>query len=156
MSMDLEFVSSVLSIGDGFNEYGNLWESIWWRTDGEYAPVTFFVNCNDLFHWATADAEKLTPENLPELRQAVADVRAARGVPTGHFPRLDRDATNEERNKEAADWSCWYDAGGMGADLFCARVRKMRPQRPCYERWPPELHPLFDACGPERDRKEEG
>lgn len=36
-------------------------DAIWWRTDGEYAPVTIFVNCSDLFWWAHADVEEVTP-----------------------------------------------------------------------------------------------
>lgn len=41
-------------------------------------------------------------------------------------------------------------------ELFAARKRKMRPQRPCYKHFGPKLTALFDACGPERDRKDEG
>lgn len=94
---------------------------LWWRTDGGYAPVTLFVQCNDLFWWGTADCERVTPENVGELERAFEDANAANG-------RLGQ-----------------IYAG----NLFCCRVRKMRPQGCCY---PPdrELWPLFDACGPER------
>lgn len=34
--------------------------------------------------------------------------------------------------------------------LFCCRKRKMRPQKPYYKHLAEALHPLFDACGPER------
>lgn len=144
---DVEFIRGVLALGDGFNDTGDLWESIWWRTDDEYAPVTFFANCNDLFYWATADTEKLTPENLPLLGQALADVRVAFGVPVGEWPR-GRDF------KEG--WDEWRNAGSHAVSLFCARVRQMRPQRPYYKHIPDKLKPLFDACGPERDPKDEG
>ena len=100
-------------------------DAIWWRTDGEYAPVTIFVNCNDLFYWATADAERLTPENIAEFEKALADMEKI-----------------GERFR--------------GPELFCARVRKMRPQPPCYRGWTPEVAALFDACGPARDPKECG
>lgn len=144
---DVEFIRDVLSLGDGFNDTGDLWESVWWRTDDEYAPVTFFVTCNDLFYWATADCEKLTPENIGMLKQAVVDVRTAMGVPGGEWPR----------GRDFKDgWDEWWHAGGRAAELFCARVRKMRPQRPCYKAIPDALKPLFDACGPERDPKDEG
>lgn len=49
-------------------------DSIWWRTDSQYAPITFFVRCNDFFWWATADCEPLTMENISILRQALLDV----------------------------------------------------------------------------------
>lgn len=76
--------------------------------------------CSDLFEWGTADCEEITPDNFPELKRAVADVSA-----------IDR-------------YSSW------GPELFCARVRKMRPQGACYRSIPPLLTDLFDACGPER------
>lgn len=144
---DLKFVSSVLSLGGSNDDVGDLWESIWWRTDGEYAPVTFFVNCNDLFYWACADLERLTPENLPLLLVALDDVRHAQGLPRGEWPR----------NLDIKDgWDEWHAAGAWASSLFCARIRGMRPQRPCYRGMPDKLKPLFDACGPERDPKSEG
>lgn len=146
MREQVEFVREVLSLGDGFNELGDLWESISWRTDGEYAPWSFSVNCNDVFYWACADCEDLTRENLPLLKQSVLDVRAAVGVPAG---RLHGDDVSKH-------FDDWYSAGHRGATLFCARVRKMRPQRPMYKHLPEALHPLFDACGPVRDPKDEG
>lgn len=120
--MSEEFVLRVLAVtaaADGR-------EDIWWRTDGEYAPVTFWVLCNDVFYWATADMEPLTPETIGELERAYADVRTATG-----------------------------DAS-YGATLYCARRRKMRPQRPVYERLDERLRPLFDACGSPRARGDEG
>lgn len=44
----------------------------------------------------------------------------------------------------------------LAMDLLVARKRGMRPQRPCYEDWSPEIAALFDACGPERDPSDEG
>lgn len=99
--------------------------AIWWRCDGKFAPVTFFVNCNDLFEWATADVEQLTPEDLPALRQAIADVG---------------------RSDEGND---------LGFLLWCARKRGMRPQQSAYPK-DERLRALYDVCGPERLRTEEG
>jgi hypothetical protein len=119
----------------------DLHDSIWWRCDGEYAPITIWVNCNDLFYWACADLEELTIDNLPVLAQAIADAREVDSV-----------------------------LGALrGCSLFCCRMRGMRPQQPAYpkensytvggvktvipaEDW----KALFDACGPERDPKDEG
>lgn len=98
-------------------------DEIWWRTDGEYAPVTFFVGCNDLFFWACADAEAITDENIDIFEQSY------------------RDAAN------ATD-----DGDLYGHLLFCCRARGMRPQKPYYAHFPDELHPLLDGCGPERDQ----
>lgn len=113
-----DFVLELLQLLDEYDHHG----SIWWRTDEEYAPVTFLLNCNDLFHWGCADCETLTPENLPRLRQALEDAKNA------------------------------CDLGEMWGDsLFVARERKMRPQTPVLKDVPKELLPLFEACGPERN-----
>src|SRR5437773_4315176 len=50
---------------------------IWWRVDGGYAPITFFVVCNDLFDWGTADAEPLTAVTIEAFERAIEDVVAA-------------------------------------------------------------------------------
>lgn len=146
----LAFVSQVLSLRDDFlDAYAGIWDHVSWRTDDEYAPVTFWMNCNDLFWWATADDEEITRENVESISEAVRDVSSALGT-----------RNPSDRDWKPADWSAAFDAwkkvGGYAADLFCARSRKMRPQRPCYKRYPEALKPLFDACGPERDPKSEG
>jgi hypothetical protein len=99
-------------------------EYLSWRTDGQYAPITFMANCSDDFYWGTGDCETITPDNIGELEQAVADVVAITG-----------DA---------------FGTAYFGVMLFCARLRGMRPQGASYpddER----LWPLFDACGPGRE-----
>lgn len=119
--IDLAFVSRVLSIFNGFDGLSN--EDIWWRTDEEYAPITFFVSCNDLFYWACSDSERITPENIELLEQTVKDVETL------------------TKSQTFAD------------QLFVCRQRQMRPQGACYdERYigPKELWPLYDACGPSR------
>lgn len=140
----LAFISDVLTYGDLDNGTTALWEDIWWRTDDGYYPVTFLVNCNDLFWWGTADCEPLSPENLPVLKQALLDVREALGV--SEEPSID----DKER------WEIWWNSSGYATSLFAARIRKMRPQRPCYKNFPTKLHPLYDACGPARNPKDEG
>lgn len=103
-------------------------DCISWRCDGEYAPISFWINCNDLFWWGTADGEDLTYEQLPILKQAIVDCKAI---------------------KAYAFWAF---------TLYCCRVRKMRPQGCCYPGATPEgvkeeyeeLARLFDTCGPER------
>jgi hypothetical protein len=95
---------------DGFNN------DLWWRTDGEFAPVTFFVNCNDVFAWGFSDCETITEENFPVLQQA------------------------------------YKDSENNGAELFCARVRKMRPQGAWYSYCPEKEWPLFNDAGPEREK----
>jgi hypothetical protein len=111
------FVLRVLGVVAKYEQHDDLW----WRADGEYAPVTFFINCNDLFWWGTGDCERVTPENVGALEQAYADAAAAH--------RYGR---------------------SYGGNLFCCRVRGMRPQGCCYPE-DRELWPLFDACGPERE-----
>ena len=96
-------------------------DAIWRRTYGEYAPDTIFVQCNDVFWWATADLEQITPTNITEFEKAIADV-----------------ASIDDRSYE-------------GPILFCARVRKCRPMRAYYRDLKKEIAALFDACGPAMD-----
>jgi hypothetical protein len=86
------------------------------------SEAEFYVKCSDVFWWGTADAERLTPHNIDAYEQAFADLKAL-----------------DEIGEAYAD------------TLFACRMRKMRPQGCCY---PPERHlwPLFDACGPEREK----
>jgi len=118
---DLAFVCRVLSIFDGFDRLSN--DDVWWRTDDEYAPITLFVNCNDLFFWGCSDCEEITPDNIELLEQAVKDVKALTGN------------------------------NGDATAVFCCRARNMRPQNAWYStnHFPAEIWPLFDAAGPERE-----
>jgi hypothetical protein len=118
----LAFILRVFRASTSAHDFIGSSGDLCWRTDGEYAPVTFFFNCNDLFYWACADCEDLTPENIDVWEQAIADCKAA----------------NETYG------TIWADS------LFCCRVRGERPQNCCYPKDHPELWPLFDACGPER------
>lgn len=102
-------------------------EPLWWRTDDQYAPVTFFVGCNDEFYSATADCETITPDNIDVLEQAFKDTEDIGGR-----------------------------AGKIYAPLlFAARVRKMRPAKWAYEKAPAELARLLDECGPPRTGQDE-
>lgn len=114
---DYEFALRVL----GAVARADVHDTLWWQTHGEWAPITFFVNCSDLFARATADVERITPDNVDALERAFADVRAA----TGGDPTY-------------------------GPMLFCARTRKRRPRGAAYPS-DHRLWPLFDACGPERE-----
>lgn len=96
--LDMAFVLRVLDVMARTDQR----DALFWNTTGEYAPITFFVTCPDLFHWASADAEPLTAETLADFERALADARAACGSDT------------------------W------GPELYCARRRGMRPQGAAY------------------------
>jgi hypothetical protein len=113
---DLDFIMRVLRV---FSDADDA-DYLWWKAAGE--GVEFFVMCNDVFAWGTADAEPITPENIGELEQAYRDAGKACG---------DKWGTN-------------------GALLFVARQRKMRPQGAYYKSLEEAERPLFDACGPYR------
>lgn len=98
-------------------------DMLWWRTDSEYAPITFFVKCSDTFAWATADVEEIGPNDVETLTKAHADVM-----------EIDRGGDQY--------YSFWVPI------LFCARKRGLRPMPRL--KVPEELKVLFDACGPER------
>lgn len=99
-------------------------EDLWWRCDNEYAPLTLFIDCSDAFWWGTADCEAVTPENVHILEEAFRDCKTA----------------------DPKYGECYASL------LFCARVRKVRPQGAAYPGNDSAcLWPLFDACGPERE-----
>lgn len=47
-------------------------ESLWWRNDN--GVLMMLVRCSDTFYWATADSERITAEDLPELSRAKVDL----------------------------------------------------------------------------------
>lgn len=99
-------------------------DDIWWRCDGEYAPITFYAMCNDFFYWGVSDAEEITTHTLPVLREAFEACEAVE-------PTI----------------GCCF-----GMMLYCAKIRKLRPQGSVYRNTIPEsLWPLFDECGPPRE-----
>lgn len=79
-------------------------DSIFWRTDGNFAPITFLAIVNDTFGTSCADCEEITPENIGIFEQSFRDCRAAAGT-MGEL---------------------WAPA------LFAARVRQRRPIRLAY------------------------
>lgn len=109
-------VLNVFSENDAHSE-------LWWRTDSEYAPITFFVNCNDLFCWGCADCEEIENDNdLEALKLAFEDCKNTHRLGQYYASLL---------------WVC--------------RKRKARPQGAYYSHFMKELWPLFDACSPERE-----
>lgn len=116
---------------------------IWWRAnEPQYEPFKLLINCNDLFYWACADSEEITPDNLDVLEQAFADLRT-----------LSERWRDWHKAKKGNEGSPPFIYMHLGLELFCARVRKMRPQGACYDKFPPEVAALFDAAGPPRGDK---
>jgi len=99
-------------------------DGLWWRTsdDGE-DRLQVFANCNDFFWWACADLEEITPDNIEVLEKAQVDLLVL----------------------EDSYADCYIHL------LFCARIRKMRPQGAYYKHLPEEMWPLLNTCGPERE-----
>jgi hypothetical protein len=67
MTDDLKFITEVLAI----------WEKdvidLYWRSGKD--RVRFYVNCNDVFAWACADAVEITPENVHLLKKSLEDTK---------------------------------------------------------------------------------
>jgi|SRR5690349_21361769 len=162
-NITLEFLLRVFNLG-GWDDH----PEFWWRTDGEYAPLTLFINCNDVFYWACADAEELTPENIHIYEKTYSDLDSI-------IPDEARTKENQVDGPIRDEWlkrmTRRISIMSHVDTLFCARIRGMRPQQPCYPRgmvWKgnkkeynkdydlPEICALYDACGPERDPKDEG
>lgn len=97
-------------------------DEFFWRTDNEYAPVKIFARANDLFEWACADAEEVTPDNIELLARTLKEAEAA----DAHFGPI------------------------YGVDLFSCRARGQRPQPPYYKGFvgSATMTALFNASGP--------
>jgi hypothetical protein len=98
--------------------------------------VGVFVNVNDLFWWATGDAEEVaTPEDIAALKAAHADGCAADKV-----------------QQDAAPPNVHYCRGRLAAEvLYAARKRKLRPQNAWLNKQPQYVVDLFLAAGPPRE-----
>jgi hypothetical protein len=101
-------------------------DCLWWRTDGAYAPVTFFVSCSDKFATSCADHEELTPSNVDVFEKAIADCLAIETRDDTSFARFHAPL------------------------LFCARVRGERPLKYAYSKYGSSVVALFEQCGPPR------
>lgn len=98
--------------------YGDLF----WRVDD--AEVRLYANVSDVFAWGGSDAEEITPDMLPALEQAFADLKAVGGEE--FTAELYAARQRGQRPQGAA-----YPSGTHGA-------------------WR-QVSALYDACGPERE-----
>lgn len=89
----------------------------------EGGRLRFFANIPDLFWWGGGDCEEITDDNVDLYIKSCIDLCSVR----------------------------WYASREHGGALFASRVRGMRPQGAAYPTHK-ELWPLFDACGPEREK----
>lgn len=64
------YVAEVLDI---FIEADIAGEMHWWRDKGRIIPC---AQCSDFFDWASADAEPIYEEDVPLLRECLADLKA--------------------------------------------------------------------------------
>lgn len=97
-----EFIYEVMKLTAGSEDQSYFMWYINSRGD-----LVFVVECSDAFHWATADAEEVTPENIHYLRMSMDDIaRLQKENPEGLY--------------------CDYEY----IWLFCARVRKQKLQEP--------------------------
>lgn len=68
---DYDFLVEVLTIFAKADSHDTL---IWWPG---HSGIELWANVSDVFAWGGSDAEAITPERLPVLRQAHADLVAA-------------------------------------------------------------------------------
>ncbi len=98
-----------------------------WHVDGD-GRLWLSMMCSDTFAWGCADCEGITADDLPTLRQCLADLTAA--------------------DRFGAIWL---------AELYCCRKRGMRPMNvwikrvPQRDDMPQAVLDLIMAAGPERE-----
>ncbi len=109
-------------------------QDVTWRMAGSCAPVSFFITYMDeLFFKSTHGAQELTPSNIDLFEQTIRDLTMV-SVSNYLSGSSERDTTMH-----------------CVANLFCARVRQLRPQGAMYRFLPSATWALFDACGPVRE-----
>lgn len=128
----LEVLSLFSSLdGDDNGIYWRWSESKWDMNLGRSIPQPghFVINalCSDFFAWGIADAEPITSDKLPELRDAF-------GVASTVLDGKPLD--------EICSWA---------TRLYAASSRSMRPQGAYFEIIPDELKDAFLSVGPKRE-----
>lgn len=119
----------------GFLADYELLDSVFWRTDGVYAPITFIANVNDVFYWACADAEDFDATDISDIRQAIIDLTHAFEVAA----RSDGKEPNYVEIEQARSWAF---------ALWACRKRGQRPQTALLDGLCEEVRQLFLDCGP--------
>ena len=113
----------------------DLFDQVFW--DKEF---TFYIICNDIFYWGTADAEDITRSDVKALEQAMIDVEAV-GDDV-------KNKAKEDGQRISAVEGTDICGGLYGHLLFVARKRNERPQGAVYVKFLPKpLWPLFDEAG---------
>ena len=64
LKVDCDFISDLLIISSKYD----MMEELYWTTD-----LQFYINCNDVFLWGSADAEDVTLKSLNVLEQSYID-----------------------------------------------------------------------------------
>lgn len=122
-----EHAGEVLAIFDAADNH----DGLFWRAGGD-EPIRFYAKCSDTFWWATADAEVITPEDVPVLRQCLDDLRL-------HDEPYLLGELFAARKRGMRPMRLWLGIHPASSD-----------------RKPWKSLDLFLACGPERNSKDEG
>ncbi|MFD5814377.1 hypothetical protein [Streptomyces sp. NPDC127038] len=119
-TQDPAFVTRVLEIFS--MSHADAYDDLLWRVDN--GTVHLNANVSDVFAWGGADCEPITPDTLPVLEQAYADLKALGAE--GFTAELYAARQRSQRPQGAA----YPDA-----------------RDPAWR----EVSALYDACGPERE-----
>src|ERR1700681_2040369 len=101
--MSGNFTTEVLRVFDECDCHTDLF----WRTSGD--ELRLLAACSDWFYWACADAEEITPADLPLLRSCADDLLA-----------IERSSTEKSART-------FRGAGAYVGQLCACRKRGMRP-----------------------------
>lgn len=82
-------------------------EQLWLRAEKETGRIVVFLNCNDIFAWACADAEELPPGLWLEFEKSVERLR-------------------DKNHEWTAPWA---------AAAWAVKLRKVAPQKPATDRF---------------------
>jgi hypothetical protein len=51
-------------------------DGLLWSAWNDSEVISFSANCSDIFHWGTADAEEILPEDIPLLQACLEDLES--------------------------------------------------------------------------------
>lgn len=88
------------------------------------------IDCSDLFHWACADAEKITPADLDDIERCISDLEP---MDATHWAG-ELFCCRRRQMRPQGPWYGYCDANGKVRRRFV----------------PIAVEAIFDACGPER------
>ena len=136
-TQDASFVTRVLEIFS--MSHADAYDDLLWRVDN--STVHLSASVSDVFAWGSADCEPITPDTLPALEQAYADLKAlgAEGFTAELYAARQRGerpqgaAYPDDRDPSWREVSALYDACGPEREIGLGNPKAAPAHAPAAE-----------------------